>query len=64
MGPKVRKNGFLGKSGSKCVKTHFLPTLNPFWDIDENPFFTHFKGLKGVEIVAEKGPEAALTQHK
>ena len=45
MGPKVGQNWVLGsKSGLKCVKTHFLPTLNPFRGTDKNPFLTHFKG--------------------
>ena len=29
---------------SKCVKTHFSPTLNPFRDFRETPLFTQFKG--------------------
>ena len=47
-GLKVGKKWLFGcKSGSECVKTHFLPTLNPFRDIDkndQNPFLTHLKG--------------------
>ena len=31
------KNGFLCKSGSKCIKPILLPTLNPFQDVDGNP---------------------------
>ena len=33
------------KSGPQWVKTHLLETVDPFRDIDKNPFLTHFKGL-------------------
>ena len=62
MGPKVGKSGVLGAEvGENGSKPTFLPTLNPFRDIDQNHFLTHFKG---VEFVSKKGPEAALTQQK
>ena len=35
---KWSKMDFGCKSGSQCVKTHLLPTLNPLQDIDKNPF--------------------------
>ena len=54
MGPKVGQKWVFGcKSGSKCVKTHLSPTLNPFRQIHENPLFTQFKG---VENVFQTGP--------
>ena len=57
MGPKVGQKWVFGcKSGSKCVKTTFAPTLNQFRHIHENPLFTQFKGGR------KRFPKRALRQ--
>ena len=58
MGPEVDKKWVFGcNCGSKCAKTHFLPTLNPLRDIDKNPFQTQLGG-------GNRFPKRALKQSR